>query len=212
MYKAYRNCPQCDSVIDHGSEKSQKQADSLRDNSIENKKLCRSCIATIVNDRRWSIQENRDKQSSRWKKSNPSTINGTWNKGIPCDINTINKIKSTIKENGGREGINNSNYGNFKEHNINDKFHKYSNRIRVLTERNRFFIPEYDETKRGKAGEKGKYQIDHIKSIIECWNEKLSVEFASDVSNLQFISWESNLEKRKWKKKNKNENDIHSNR
>lgn len=199
MYISERNCPQCNNLITHKSTKSQLKVDNLRDYAILHKNPCRSCIATVVNNKRWLSEDARKLQSNRWKESNPSTINGAWNKGIPRTESEINKIKSTIKQHGGRSGSNNGNYGKFKDHNINLEFKKYLNRVRVLTERNRFLIPEYNESKRGKAGTLGAYQIDHIIPIIECWHLGYSTDQCADVLNLRFISWEDNLKLRKWK-------------
>lgn len=54
---------------------------------------------------------------------------------------------------------------------------------------------------RRRCGIKEGYQIDHIKPIRVCFIEGLSVEECSSFNNLQFISWEANLEKRKLDKR-----------
>jgi hypothetical protein len=198
MFISYRQCPKCNQEIQQLSSISQARADYTSKQSIKHKKLCRSCIATDVNNRRWSIQTNRDKQSERWKSNNPSKINGPWNKGIPRSIKDRDTIKESLKDRN-TKGAFNPNYGNLKCYNIGNEFKKYSERVRVLTERNRYNIFGYDETIRGKTGESGKYQIDHIKSILQCWKESISVEDASSISNLQFITWQENLKRRIFK-------------
>lgn len=201
MFSAYRFCPKCNYKITHTTVKSQLAADRLAKRSSDEYKLCRSCIATAVNIRRWSNEENKNKQSDRFLKYNPSKGKPAWNKGIPRDEKTKQKIRNTIEKNGGRIGNLNTNFGKFKKHNIDSDFKKYSQRVRVLTERVKHLIPGYDESLRGRVGIKNAYQIDHIKSIVECWYEGYTAEQAADVSNLRFITWNENLKLRKWKKK-----------
>lgn len=203
MYRAYRNCPKCNLQIEHTTIQSQEKADKLASRSSQAAKLCRSCIATNINNRRWSDPVELERQSQRFLKNNPSKNKPAWNRGIPRDESTKQKIRESKKNNGGTSGELNPNYGKFKYHNTRSDYKQYLNRVRVLTERNRFLIKGYDETKRGKAGIPGMYQIDHIKSIIDCWYEKLSPEQAADVLNLRFIPWEENLKIREWKKKSK---------
>lgn len=198
MYSAYRECPRCGSEIIHTAVKSQKAANFLAERSTQANKLCRSCIATEVNTRRWADPSKREKQSQRFLDHNPSKGKPAWNRGVPRDEDTKQKIRNTIQNSGGRLGDLNTNYGNFKFHNLNKDFKQYANRVRVLTERVRHSIPGYDEKKRGKAGVSGAYQIDHIKSIIACWYDGDSAEQAADLSNLRFVSWSDNLKVRKW--------------
>ena len=107
-------------------------------------------------------------------------------------------IKQTKQLNGGSSGERNSNYGKFKYHNVFDDYQAYLERVRVLTERVRFSIPNYDESKRGRSGMSGAYQIDHIKAILDCWYEGLPAEEAASLDNLRFIPWEENQSYRKW--------------
>lgn len=52
---------------------------------------------------------------------------------------------------------------------------------------------------RTKCGVSGGYQIDHIKGIRECFDAKWSVQETAALANLQFIPWEDNLARRKFK-------------
>lgn len=84
----------------------------------------------------------------------------------------------------------------------NQEFEVYKSKVYALTnkvfqENEKFLNPE--NKKRGLCGEKDAFQIDHIVSITECFERKWSVEEASSVSNLQFISWEENLKRRIFK-------------
>jgi len=201
MYYAYRQCPECNRTVQHTSKRSQDGADSIVKLAIVNKRLCLRCARS--GDRNPSkLPHVREARSKFLKQNNPSAGKPAWNRGIPRPAETKEKIRNTIQLNGGRDGKRNANYGKFKDHSINLDFKLYNQRIRVLTERNKHLIPNFNESIRGRVGETGAYQIDHKKSIIECWREGISPEQAADVSNLQFIPWQENLRKRKWIKKN----------
>lgn len=208
MFSSYRNCPKCSSLITHTTDKSQSYADYLAERSTKSQKLCRSCIATLINNRRWESELEREKQSNRFLKQNPSKGKPAWNRGVPRDEDTKKKIQETKKKNGGSSGERNSNYGNFKYHNTQEDFKQFRNRVIVLTERVKSKIEGYDESKRGKTNIKGAYQIDHIKPIIDCWYDKWTPEQAADLSNLRFISWEDNLKLRKWRKQQAHRTDL----
>lgn len=203
MYRAYRVCPKCNSQVEHTTLHSQDRANKLAEQSSNNQKLCRSCIATQVNTRRWANPTAIEKQSQKFLTNNPSKGKPAWNRGVPRDENTKKKIQETKKNNGGSSGDRNSNYGNFKYHNTQQDFKQFRNRVIVLTERVKHLIKGYDETKRGRAGINTAYQIDHIRPIIDCWYDKWTPEQVADLSNLRFISWEENLKLREWKKKNR---------
>ncbi|AGR47738.1 hypothetical protein PHIM7_79 [Sinorhizobium phage phiM7] len=49
---------------------------------------------------------------------------------------------------------------------------------------------------RGRCGVPGAWQLDHIKSVKQCFEEGLTPEQCADVENLQMLSWEEN--RRKW--------------
>lgn len=197
MYTATRNCPLCNSVIKHETIDSQKKADWLAMRSAVNKKLCRSCIATNVNNRRWSDPNQRERQSNRFKQSNPSKGKPAWNRGKSRSEDVKQKISNTKKQNP-QNGSKNGNYGNFKHHNITEDFKIYQQRVRVLTERVVDQIPGYDATKRGHSSKPGSYQVDHTIPILQCWYEKWTPEQAADLSNLQFITCKENLAKRRF--------------
>ena len=44
------------------------------------------------------------------------------------------------------------------------------------------------------------YQLDHIVSVRECFDSGISIEMCADITNLQMIPWERNLQKRIFKK------------
>ena len=203
MYYAYRQCPECNRVIQHTSKGNQASADNIAKLAIVNKRLCLSCARS--GDRNPSkLPHVRDARSKFLKQNNPSAGKPAWNRNVPRPIETKEKMRNTIQKNGGRESHRNANYGKFKEHSINLDFKLYSQRVRVLTERNKHLIPNYDQALRGRVGISGAYQIDHIKSILQCWYEGIDPEVAAAIDNLQFIPWQENLHKRRWIKKNIN--------
>lgn len=92
-------------------------------------------------------------------------------------------------------------YKNTKRNPNLPAYKKYANLVRKVTEENyakfadRINPAGYPRT---LCGVVGGYQLDHIKSIKECWNEGISPEEAGDTSNLQMITWQQNLSKRKF--------------
>jgi hypothetical protein len=187
-------------LIEHATIHSQSKADKLAEQSTKQEKLCRSCIAVNINNRRWADPANIEKQSQRFLHNNPSKGKPAWNRGVPRDLSTKKKIQDTKKNNGSSSGNRNSNYGNFKYHNTQQNFKQFRNRVVVLTERVKHLVDGYSEVKRGKTNVEGAYQIDHIKPIIDCWYDGWTPEQAADVTNLRFIPWEENLKLRKWRK------------
>jgi hypothetical protein len=79
----------------------------------------------------------------------------------------------------------------------------YARRVRWLSEKNYVLYKDIlnpNNYPRTLCGVKDGYQLDHKKSIVECFHEKLSAEFCSSLENLQFIPWQENLKRRTFKK------------
>lgn len=75
----------------------------------------------------------------------------------------------------------------------------YRNSVRKLTNKNyrkykHIINPDNLPIVRCKNGVAG-YQIDHIKPIKWCYENKYSIEQCADISNLQILMWEDNLKK-----------------
>lgn len=85
-------------------------------------------------------------------------------------------------------------------------YEKYKRRARWLTEKtyvenkNTLNPNEYPRT---LCGVPGGYQLDHIEGLHECFIKGKSVEQASSITNLQFIPWEENLQKRDYNNYNR---------
>jgi len=98
-------------------------------------------------------------------------------------------------------------YGLIRKYNTSE-FKSYARKVRYYSEKN---YTKYKETlnpnnfPRTLCGVSGGYQLDHIKSVRECFDDNISIEECSDVNNLQIISWEENLQKRKFNKRTYNE-------
>lgn len=87
---------------------------------------------------------------------------------------------------------------------------KYTEIVRVETEKVSHLIDLYDENKRGLSGVTGSYHIDHIMPIREGFSKNISPYQIADISNLQFISWEENNKRRKFIENLEIINDIKS--
>jgi len=75
-------------------------------------------------------------------------------------------------------------------------YKKYKREVRYYTDQNDITIlKNYD--KRGKAGVVGAYHLVHIVEISEGFINGIAPEIIGEISNLQFIPWEKNMEKRK---------------
>lgn len=84
------------------------------------------------------------------------------------------------------------------------EYKKYSRRVRFLTEKvyaKYYGIINPDNKPRTLCGVPGGYQLDHKKSIRYCYDNGYSIEDCASVENLQIITWEENLKKRPYNKK-----------
>jgi len=91
-----------------------------------------------------------------------------------------------------------SRYGLKREYNLSE-YKQYSNKVRRLTEKNYvkyFNIINPNNYPRTLCGVDGGYQIDHKLSVRFCYDNNISEEVCSSVSNLQMIEWSQNLNKR----------------
>lgn len=83
-------------------------------------------------------------------------------------------------------------------------YKRYKQQVYKLTEKtyvNNIDILNPQRFPRTLCGVDGGYQLDHKKTIKECYTEGVTVEEASSVDNLELIPWEINLAKRNFKLK-----------
>lgn len=79
------------------------------------------------------------------------------------------------------------------------EYHIYNSRVRSLTMqtyRRHKDILNPDDLPRGVCGTDGAYQIDHIKSVRECFDEGVSPQECAALNNLELVTWQENLNRR----------------
>lgn len=85
---------------------------------------------------------------------------------------------------------------------LQSEFRRYASRVHRVTElvykANKHILNPLD-LPRTLHGVPGGYQVDHIKGIRECFDAKWSMQETAALTNLQFIPWEDNLARRKFK-------------
>jgi len=92
-------------------------------------------------------------------------------------------------------------YRNKKTNPNTPAYTKYARRVRKISELNYVIYQDLinpNNYPRTLCGVEGGYQLDHIKSIKECWNEGISPEEAAKYENLRLITWQENLNRRKF--------------
>lgn len=195
MFYATRKCPECKSDVIHSSMQGQKYADKVASVAIKEKRLCLSCARS--GDRNPSkLLHVRKLRSEFFKKNNPSKGKPAWNRGIPHANETKEKLKIS-RSKIDTSGENNPNWGNFKYSKEEmENLHRYTQRVRLLTERVVHLIPGFDKNKRGRT--KNDWHVDHIRSITSCFKHNIPIEDCAALDNLQFITCKENMSKRKW--------------
>ncbi len=110
------------------------------------------------------------------------------------DIDYLNLLKNVDKS-----YMNTEKYKKAKQKETTPEYTRYKNLVHRLTRKiynqNKDIINP-NNYKRTLCGIDGGYQLDHIKSIRKCFDEGISPENASHISNLQIIPWKTNLLKR----------------
>lgn len=119
-------------------------------------------------------------------KNNPmyGTVGGMF--GKKHNEKSINKQRQKRKEYWKRLG-----------HECLDEFVKYRTEVTRITNKQPIHLLK-NHHKRGKAGIKGAYHLDHIVSVWKGFHNKLPAEKIGDINNLQFIPWLEN--QKKWYK------------
>lgn len=211
--KYKRNCPKCNAIIEH------KSKYNCRDAELE-KKLCKKCMHAgksqkeLYGDRYHEIIKKRSvslKKINHWwhDKIVESRIkNGTYK---ITDNHKKKIIKNTIFAKKGKDHIRiqkilneqNITYDQYIDK-LND-YKRYKREVILLTNLvDVSSLKNYD--KRGKAGVKGAYHLDHKIEISEGYIKGINPTEIAKIENLQFIPWEENMKKRKFP------NGIHSNK
>lgn len=199
-----RKCP-CDkkSTIFHKSRISAK-------NSHKQKRKCRKCGCGHFRGKTKETCESLNKMAKRVSKTMKKKFeNGElepWNKGLTKESSEIlNKIsanrrgskhseetKKIIGEQSKKRweaGV----YDDQIKYDDNLEFRRYQNEVYKLTETEVDKIEGYDESKRGKCGASGAYQVHHKIPVSLGYELGLPTYALAYWRNLEFISWEENL-------------------
>lgn len=202
-FKFERKCPSCNDFITYKSYQGYEAG-------IKRNSKCQKCgcgwMRGQTKENNESVKKMAEKVSNKWKE-NFNNGYEVWNKGLTKNDNLIiKKISEKIK---GRkhsedvkkiisfhsklrwsQGVYDNQYGkNYTE------FKKYQHKVHKLTRKIKHLIEGYDETKHGKMGVNGAFQIDHIIDIKYGFDNNIPAEEIADLKNLQFIPWEENIKK-----------------
>lgn len=203
--KYKRNCPNCNKIIEH------KSKYNCRDAKIE-KRLCKNCMhkgksqKELYGDRYDEIIEKRSKSLKKvdhwWhdKIAESRRKNGT-NKLTEEQKQKISQ--STVFSNTGKNHVRVKKI--FEENGITykeyldrmDDYHRYKREVRLLTNKVDLSSLENYE-KRGIAGVKGAYHLDHKIEVSEGYVNSIPPEEIAKKENLHFIPWQENMKKRKF--------------
>jgi len=113
-------------------------------------------------------------------------------KGKPvCDPEILRNMDRSYQKNG--------DWAHWLKKDDLPEFKKYSGKVRRLSEKN--YVMNVDKINpnnypRTICGVEGGYQLDHIKSLRQCFDENIPIEEAASVGNLQLLPWKENLRKR----------------
>jgi len=75
---------------------------------------------------------------------------------------------------------------------------RYWNKVRTLSEQNyekHIDLINPKRLPRTRCGVPGGYQLDHRKSVSQCFETNVPIEECADITNLQLLPWEDNLSK-----------------
>lgn len=203
-FKFERNCPKCDVLIKYKSYQGYE-------NAIENNRKCRKCGSGWANgltkETSESLRINGERGSKTKKEKFESGELTVWNKGLTKETSDI--IKRNAENHTGfkhkeetkkiigkhsKQRWDSGYYDNQYGENPTE-FKYYQHKVHRLTDKVKHLVEGYDESKRGKMGVDGAYQIDHIIDIKYGFDNDIPAEDIADISNLQFIPWEENNKK-----------------
>ena len=202
-FKFERNCPSCSETINYKSYQGYESG-------IKKNSKCQKCgcgwMKGQTKENNESVKKMGEKVSNKWKEKFNDGYE-VWNKGQTKENNEIIQ-KMALKSIGRKhteevkniisfhskmrweQGLYDNQYGKkYKE------FKKYQHKVHKLTHKIKHLIEGYDETKHGRMGKPGAFQIDHIIDIKFGFDNNISVEEIADIKNLRFITWEENLKK-----------------
>lgn len=203
MYK--RNCPKCKNEIEYKSKYNCRYAE-------EEHRVCKSCMHAgksqkeLYGDRYDEIIAKRSESLKKVKHTWHDKIAESRKRNGTNRLSDEHKKKiseSTIFSKTGKEHVRikcilESEGITYDEYlsKLND-YDRYKREVMNLT--NRIDVSSLENSeKRGKAGVKGAYHLDHVIEISEAYVNGLNPIDVANIDNLQFIPWEENMKKRKY--------------
>ena len=147
--------------------------------------LTKEIISKASKDR-WGTPEGRKELSKMWKQRwkdgcyENAIKNGLFGSRKGCTHKKGKKIEYTPEE-----------------LTIKRLFKIYRHQVTKFTKKVEHLVEGYDPSKQGRCGVKGAYQIDHIISVQYGFLNGIPPEKIADSKNLQFITWEENLARKK---------------
>lgn len=185
-----RKCPVCDVETQYKRKYSLNRA----------KKLNRTCVkcanSSLLHKQKISLSLKGIKRSDKFKNKISDAMKGrkiTWMyKIIPKLKGRSVSIEHEMKRLESRLGMSYDEYLERKP-----KFFSYKSRVMSITKRQNIkILNNYNEI-RALAGTKNGYQLDHIITIYDGFENNISPYIIGNINNLRFIPWEENLKKNK---------------
>lgn len=156
---------------------------------------CMCCNVFYLSVADWTIKKHKEYCGSCLKSkiligSNHPGFGHHYNAGIPKSQQHREKLR------GNRPHMEGKRNPNWKE--STPAFKRYKNKVHQLSQK--VYLENIDiinplRLPRTLAGAAGGYQLDHVKSIKQCFEEGISPNEASLVQNLQMLPWKENLSK-----------------
>lgn len=165
-----------------------------KSNTIRVEYLCNQCNdlqSLSINS--WTQKKNKDVCGHCLKTKilvgcNSSAFGKSYTKGIPKSEEHKRKLSKSRPQLRGPQNP------NWKQD--TPEFKRYKGRVHQLSQKiyvQNISIINPHNYPRTRCGIEGGYQLDHKKSIRQCFNEGLTVEQASSKENLQLLPWKENL-------------------
>lgn len=193
----------------------------VKRNSLDHYKLIYGCNAEKIYNTRTekSLQtkdnfikrHGKEKGSKLWeeyskKKSKQNTLEG-YIERYGFDLGTqkfkeysdrqsyTNSLKYYIEKYGEDHGVE-LYYQRYPAYEYSDNYKNYKNAVYRMSQKvyeKNIEIINPNNHPRTRMGVKGGWQLDHIKPVIECFRQGISIEEASDIKNLRMLPWKDNL-------------------
>jgi hypothetical protein len=184
---------------------------------------CPTCGCDILykgKSKRWNVKLGEKNKTKCSKCQNKNQI--PWNVGIPMSEESksksrnskigksvhTNEYKEWLKQNSPFNGVGENSIvikTIMKNENITydeyitkyNNFIEYERIVNYYTKKQSINNLKNSDKKRGRCGDDGAYQLDHIISIKEGFDKKINPQIIGGIDNLQFIPWKENLLKSK---------------